>query len=120
MKKIVLVEDNKYFLNEVKEFLEYTKTLECVAFFEPERALKYILKEKGIDVVITDYEMPGMNGFMLAQKILDVFPGMRIIVMSGHYIDDLRKFAQKAGFDESKIELFDKGNIFELPKMLNT
>lgn len=50
-----------------------------------------VLGEKnpeGITDVMTDFDMPGMNGGELAKKIRERFPNMRITLMTGRPQDD--------------------------------
>jgi signal transduction histidine kinase len=56
-----------------------------------------------IDLLLTDIVMPGMNGFALAERLLSIRPGLRVIFMSG--------FAGR-----SQEELARHGNPEILPK----
>jgi len=121
MKKIVVVDDNKMFLEMLKEFVECTnKDFKCMAFLNPEDALRYVIDGKNIYTVISDYEMPQMNGLTLAQRIIESLPATKVIVMSGHDTNYLRKHALKAGIDESKIQLLCKSDIINLRAILNS
>lgn len=37
----------------------------------------------GIDLLVTDLDMPKLNGIQLAAEIRELFPGVRVILMSG-------------------------------------
>jgi two-component system, NtrC family, sensor kinase len=43
-----------------------------------------LLGEKRIDVVVLDVKMPGMNGIEVLQKIKGQFPGIEVILLTGH------------------------------------
>ena len=121
MKKIVIVDDNEMFLKTLKDFIENTnKDFKCMAFSNPENALRYILEEKEIHTVVSDYEMPQMSGLTLAQRINDVLPEIKVIVMSGHDINYLRKHALRSGIDENKFQFLCKSNIINLCVLLNS
>jgi CheY-like chemotaxis protein/anti-sigma regulatory factor (Ser/Thr protein kinase) len=47
-------------------------------------ALRLLEADPHFDVVVTDYAMPGMNGFELAQKIKDRHPKLPIILATGY------------------------------------
>lgn len=47
-----------------------------------EEALQMLHNEE-VDLVITDYQMPLMNGFQLASEIRHQFPDLPVILMSG-------------------------------------
>ena len=116
MRKVVVVDDNKMFLKAVKEFIECKTDFVCTEFSNPEDALRHVLKEKDIYAVVTDYEMPEMSGMTLAQKIIET----KIIVMSGHDTNYLKKKAIKAGIDENKIRLLCKSDLINIVVMLNS
>jgi len=42
-----------------------------------------IAKNFGPDALITDYAMPGMNGFELSAELINLFPACRIILFTG-------------------------------------
>ena len=121
MKKIVVVDDNKMFLETLKYFVEgMNKYFKCIAFSNPEDALRYALDEKEIYAVISDYEMPQMNGLTLTNRIVEVLPTTKVIVISGHDTNYLRKQALKAGIDQNKIRFLCKSNIINLCVLLNS
>ena len=121
MKKIVVVDDNEMFLKNLKDFTEsISNDFKCMAFSNPEDALRYVVEKKEIHAVISDYEMPQMNGLTLAKRIIEVLPATKVIVMSGHDTNYLRKNALKAGIDENKIRLLCKSNIINLCVLLNS
>lgn len=121
MKKVVVVDDNKMFLEILKDFVEGTnKDFKCMAFSNPEDALRYVLDEKDVHAVVSDYEMPQMSGLTLAKKIIEALPATKVIVISGHDSNYLRKLALKAGIDENKIRLLCKSEIINLCVLLNS
>jgi signal transduction histidine kinase len=50
-----------------------------------------VQKGDGIDLVITDLKMPGINGFDLAKKIRGVKPSMKVVLISGHIDEELEQ-----------------------------
>jgi DNA-binding NtrC family response regulator len=44
----------------------------------------YVLPTDTFDVVLTDYEMPGANGLALAETVNREFPGVMVILLTGH------------------------------------
>jgi CheY-like chemotaxis protein len=63
-----------------------------------------------IDMVVTDFEMPHMNGFELASAIVRLRPEMRILVVSGTATDSDLKSAGWDRLDKPFLpqELVDK------------
>jgi PAS domain S-box-containing protein len=48
------------------------------------QALSLLESDPPFDVVVTDYAMPGMNGFELAQRIKERTPGLPILLATGY------------------------------------
>ena len=42
------------------------------------------LAAQAFDVVLTDISMPGLNGNELLDKVVELYPGTAVIVISGH------------------------------------
>jgi len=57
-----------------------------------EDALQVAAAHQGpIHVLLTDIRMPGMNGLMLAQHLLWMRPGLKVLYMSGYPDDAMRR-----------------------------
>ena len=119
-RKVIVVDDNKDFLEIVKDSIEFRTDFRGIAFSNPEDALRYMLDEKDIYAVVTDYKMPQMNGFELTKQIISKLPTTKIIVMSGHDTRFLERIALKQGIDENKVKLLCKSDIINLVVMLNS
>ena len=65
------------------------------------------LVEAGIDVLVTDVVMPGMDGPALAEKVRERVPGVSIVFISGYAEDTFRR------------KLGDDPNVRFLPKPFN-
>jgi two-component system, cell cycle sensor histidine kinase and response regulator CckA len=52
------------------------------------------------DLVVTDFNMPGMNGLDLARAILKTHPALPVVVLTGYITDTLRAQAAEAGIAE--------------------
>lgn len=91
---IAVCDDNIVFLN---TFVEETKNLvgsahRVFSFKNPEELMERIEKysQDSIDVVITDIELPGINGIEMAKKIKEKYPRIQIILVTNYteYIQD--------------------------------
>ena len=51
----------------------------------------------GVDLLITDHNMPGMSGLALAERLQGELPQLPVIITSGHVTDTLQQRAAAAG-----------------------
>jgi two-component system, cell cycle sensor histidine kinase and response regulator CckA len=71
------------------------------AYLEQREALDALLDgEQRFDLVVTDFNMPGMSGMDVARSIRDARPDVPVIVVSGYVTDALREQAAAAGVRE--------------------
>lgn len=117
MKKIVVVDDNKSFAELERMLIEEYNDAKCMLFVNSTEAYEYIAREKSIDILVTDYEMPCMNGFELAAKVLIKKPDIRIIIVSGHDERYLQSVKKQYNLD-NKIEVICKSNISFLKSLV--
>ena len=59
-----------------------------------EAALRMLEGEPGVDVLLTDYAMPGMDGIELIDRATRSRPGLRGILITGHADIDLSRHAK--------------------------
>ena len=94
-KKILIVDDDRGTLNMVTEGIKifYPKynVFQATNGFAALRQIQEQPKTRNFDVIITDYELPVMNGLDLALAIRQSWPDTRIVLMtSGLYSDEVR------------------------------
>jgi DNA-binding NtrC family response regulator len=93
--RVLLVEDEeaaREALAEVLRSLGYQVT--AVASAEEAGRLP---AESAFQVLLTDFLLPGANGLQLATGLLDRWPGLKVVVMSGYSEDQLFKEQVEAG-----------------------
>lgn len=95
--KILLVDDHTILLDGVKSLLSQEDDLTVVGqAASAEEALEF-LKKNEVDLIITDYSMPGMDGLSLLNTVKRVAPNTKIILLSMHDEVHLVKEILKAG-----------------------
>lgn len=71
------------------------------AYFEQREALDALLSGKlRVDLVVTDFNMPGTSGLEITRAIRDALPDLPVIMVSGYINDELRTRAAAAGVRE--------------------
>ena len=87
MKKILYIDDE--FLNLELFRINLKREYEVIIVESPIKALEIIGSEK-IDVIITDYKMPEMNGMELIRKVKnEIRPGAVCMILSGYLEGDV-------------------------------
>ena len=80
---ILFVEDDEDQLDTTPRLLE-TMGYRVEGERDPSRAVGMVVAEpQRFDLIITDYDMPGLSGAQLARQVYDVAPSMPIILVSG-------------------------------------
>ena len=68
------------------------------AYTESAHALQAVRADPGrFDLVVTDYNMPGMSGLDVAREVSRIRPDLPVVVTSGYITDELREKAPGSG-----------------------
>ncbi len=73
-----------------------------------------ILAKDDIDIVITDINMPVMNGLDLIENINKLYPNIKVIIMSAHTETEYIQKAKELGVEDYLIKPFDFIKFIEL------
>ena len=80
------------------------------AFASPRAALQALSSTLlDVAIVVSDYNMPELNGLEVATEVARMRPGLPVIVSSGYLSEDLRRGAQAAGV----AQLLNKEETYE-------
>jgi two-component system cell cycle response regulator CpdR len=85
--RVVLVVDDEPDVLEILAALLEDLGCEVVTATGPPEALEKLAADFRIDVLFTDIEMPGMDGYELAEKAQRIRSGLKVIVTSGRAQD---------------------------------
>ena len=97
---IVVVDDEPMVLNCLSASLELDDDHHVVTFQDPVEALAFI-RETEIDLIISDFDLPGMDGIQLLSAVRDHDPSVPRIMLTG--------YADK----ESAVKAINKVGLFQ-------
>lgn len=78
---VLLVDDDKEFREEFRDFLEGYNVVEAASGAE---ALDVLGRPNEIDVVILDVIMPGLKGTEVLKRIKTMCPDLGVVILTGH------------------------------------
>ena len=90
-KRILVIDDNATNLGILQTQLEQWKLSPTVTI-SGERALELLLSHERFDLVITDMQMPDMDGIQLSNKIKEKYPRLPIVLLSSVGDESKRKY----------------------------
>ena len=95
--KIFLVDDHTILLDGVRSMLSQQDDLEVVGQANNAEAALEFIKNNQVDLLITDFSMPGMDGLSLIRTLRRISSDIKIILLSMHDEVHLIKEILKAG-----------------------
>jgi len=107
IKKILLVEDSDFFRAQLKKYIEDEERV-CIQAEDGLVAWKWLQENPDeLSLIITDIEMPNMDGFELCQNIRGDhrFDGIKIIAVTSLAADEHIAKGKKVGIDDYQIKL---------------
>jgi two-component system chemotaxis sensor kinase CheA len=116
---VLLAEDSTFFRAKVQEILSESgyRVLEAR---DGQEALDLFTKEEAaIDAVVTDIEMPGLDGYELTKKLREKGTHIPIIALTSLASDEDRQSGIDAGIDEFQVKLDRDELLSALDRFLN-
>jgi DNA-binding NtrC family response regulator len=96
--RVLVIDDDSLSIELVKEVLAFDN-LEIYSTTEAQSALAMVTQHRP-HLILLDLVMPGVHGMELLERILDIDPGVDVILMTGHYSTDSAVEAiQKGAYD---------------------
>ena len=82
MIKVLLADDHQLISDALASLLNFENGIQVVGIALNGNEVLKILKEKAVDIVILDIEMPGLNGIETAKKVREDFPQVKILILT--------------------------------------
>lgn len=97
IKNVLLVDDDTEMIHALKEgFKRYQESFEVLLAEDGLMALKS-LKQNIISLVVTDLKMPNMDGFELLAHIMEHYPDIPVIIITGYSTPEMEHLAREGG-----------------------
>jgi DNA-binding NtrC family response regulator len=80
---VLLVDDEEMVITSIKAFLQLETDFRIQGFTDPQSAADYVSNNQ-VDVAISDYLMPRMNGIELLGRVKEVQPETSRVLLTGH------------------------------------
>ena len=80
---ILLVDDEEMVVTSIKSFLTLETDYDVVSFTSPKEALTYV-KGNRVDLVISDYLMPDIDGIQFLSEIKELQPEATRVLLTGY------------------------------------
>jgi DNA-binding NtrC family response regulator len=81
--RVVIVDDEEMVITSIRAFLQLETDFAVNGFTNPEQAVKH-LETTPVDVVVSDYLMPKLNGIQLLSKAKELQPEAARVLLTGH------------------------------------
>ncbi len=106
----ILVVDDDPAVGRVLEALLGQAGVACQHVLDGQSAIE-VLRERPVDVVVTDLRMPGMSGVELLDEIVERWPEIPVILMTAHGTVEVAVEAMKKGAADFVLKPFDREEI---------
>jgi DNA-binding NtrC family response regulator len=80
---VLIADDEEMVIASIQAFLQLEDEFEIHGFTDPEEAARFAA-EHAVDVAVSDYLMPKMNGIQLLGRIKDAQPEASRVLLTGH------------------------------------
>lgn len=110
--RLLLVDDEEELVTTLMERLQW-RGLEAVATTSGPDALER-LRAEPFDVAVIDLKMPGIDGLDLRDRIHREFPGVRVILVTGHGRDASNPEGHAEGDQEILLKPFDLDVLIDM------
>jgi DNA-binding response OmpR family regulator len=97
VKKVLVVDDDREMLLSLEEgLMKYDETFSILTAEDGLGAMDQ-LKKSTISLVVTDLKMPRMDGFSLLSHIMEHYPEIPVIIITGYSTSEMERLAREGG-----------------------
>ena len=96
--KILIVDDDEDITVTICEYFNSQKLgIHPIATSDPRKVLQILEQHQDIRLILSDFRMPGMNGFDLLILVKSKYPQILFVIMTGYSTQELRREGLKRG-----------------------
>ncbi|MBF0786519.1 MULTISPECIES: response regulator [unclassified Streptococcus] len=115
MYKLMIVEDEYLVRQGLSSLIDFEKLgMEVLAEAENGVEAWELFQKEQVDILLTDINMPLMNGLRLAQLVKEHYPDTHIVFLTGYDEFDYALSAVKLGADDYLLKPFSKSDVEEM------
>ena len=97
IRKVLLVDDDQDMLLALEEgFQKYRENFSVLLAPNGKKAIES-LKRSLVSLVVTDLKMPGMDGFEVLSHIMEYYPDIPVIIITGNSTPEMERMAKEGG-----------------------
>jgi CheY-like chemotaxis protein len=112
MKNILVIDDDETLLDVLAQLLTRSG-YDVICAENGDKGMNLFLKGQ-FEIVLTDYDMPGMDGITLAHQIKDISPDTMVILMTGHDKSSIIEQIEASRVDLALFKPFDLLEIMQI------
>jgi DNA-binding NarL/FixJ family response regulator len=99
IKRVIVVEDHQILLESISLLISTIPNIELVGKASNGQKALQILENEQVDIIVSDVQMPVMNGIELTWKVKQQFPNIKILMLTVSEDSQTIKNALQAGAD---------------------
>jgi DNA-binding NtrC family response regulator len=80
---VMIVDDEEMVITSIRALLQLETDFDVHGFTDPEQAAQFV-QSNAVDVAVSDYLMPKMNGIQLLGKVKEAQPEASRVLLTGH------------------------------------
>lgn len=112
MMKLVMADDEQIFRNYMKTIIEWDLFgIEVVGICKNAAEVVACMEKEQVDIALLDINMPGKNGIDLAKVLVERFPKMKIVFITGYSEFEYAREAVRLGAYDYLLKPFTKEEI---------
>ena len=109
---VLLVEDSIEDVYLIRTFLEKTGLFKVTTSQDGDQAAR-LIKERPFDLIITDLNVPGKDGYELIRLVKATSPDVPVIVTTGYTAPHYHEHAYRAGADDVAVKPLDRDDFLQ-------